>query len=102
MTDGVSACRLSGLLQEVAEGLQSAGSCLGAARRISSQSEHASTAYMIDKAAGEIVRAQIAFHRLRDHLRSDCRYEKDATNTPAQTGAVLPVIGRERSEKSRG
>jgi len=97
MADGTFPRPLSGLLHELAEERQSAGSYLGAARRIRSQntSEHALTADMIDKAVGEIVRAQTAFHRLRDHLRSDRPHEKDATSTPVQTDADLPVIGRE-------
>jgi len=92
---------LSDLLQELAEGLQSAGTYLSAARRISSHnaSENTSIAEIIDKAASELMRAQTAFHRLRDHLLSGRRYEKrDAATAPVQTGALLPAIGRETSD----
>jgi hypothetical protein len=61
---------LSDFLHELAEGLQSTGTYLSAARRISSNNtpEHASAADMISKAADELMRAHTAFHRLRDHL----------------------------------
>ena len=104
MTDGLNPCPLFGLLQELAEGLQSAGTYLSAARRIRTHdaSNHASIAEMLEKAAHEMMRAQTAFHRLRDHLAPDRRYESDAATAPVETGAVLPVIGRETSEKLRG
>lgn len=61
---------LSGLLHELAEGLQSTGTYLSAARRLSNShaSGQASTSEMISKAADELMRAHTAFHRLRDHL----------------------------------
>jgi hypothetical protein len=72
MADGPTPS-LSGLLHELAEGLQSTGTYLSAARRISSHAatmhlEHASIADIISKAADELMRAHTAFHRLRDHL----------------------------------
>jgi len=61
---------LSDLLHELAERLQATGTYLRAARVISGQStpEHASTVDTLEKAAGELLRAQIAFHQLRDQL----------------------------------
>ncbi len=104
MTDGLTPCPLFGLLQELAEGLQSAGTYLSAARRISTHdaSKQASIAEILEKAADEMMRAQTAFHRLRDHLALDRRYESDAVTAPVETDALLPAIGRETSEKSHG
>ena len=95
MSDAMGPRPLFGLLQELAEGLQSAGTYLSAARRISSHdaSRHASIAEILEKAADEMARAQTAFHRLRDHLPLDRQYESDAATAPVQTGAALPAIG---------
>ena len=69
MADGPMAS-LPDLLHELAEGLQSTGTYLSAARRMSSNnaSEQASTTDIVSKAADELMRAHTAFHRLRDHL----------------------------------
>jgi hypothetical protein len=93
MADPLSPRFVIDLLHEVAEGLQSAGAYLGAARPISgyNASEHASIAEIIDKAAGGITRAQTAFHQLREHLLSERRHESDMADTAGPANAVPPL-----------
>ena len=58
------------LLHELAEGLQSTGSYLAAARKLhlGEKSGHALLAGVVEKAASELARAQAAFHMLRVQL----------------------------------
>ena len=97
MTDGTFRRPLSELLHELAERLHSAGNYLGAARKIRSHStsEQALTGDMIDKAVGEIARAQTAFHRIREHLRPETRDEKDAMSVAVQTDDAPHLVGPE-------
>ncbi len=93
---------VSDLLHEVAEGLQSAGTYLSAARRISAHnlSEGRSNAQAIDKASSEVARAQAALHQLRKHLTSKQACKTDTAGMLDGTDIVPPLIRRERSGKT--
>lgn len=65
------ATRHSAFLHELAEGLQTTGSYLAAARRLidsDSATQRASASDVIERAVDQLSRAQAAFHRLRGHL----------------------------------
>lgn len=85
------------ILHELSEGLQSTGSYLSVARRISgyTTSGHAATADMIAKAADELVRVQTAFHQLRAYLIAEDRYFRGVGDLEVQAGPSKPSMARQ-------
>ncbi len=94
MTDGLSAHPLSSLLQELAEGLQSTGNYLAAARKHNGSS-HAPIVEILDRAVVEMIRTQSSFHRLREHLILQQRCDGDATGV-ATMGEITSLIDADR------
>jgi hypothetical protein len=72
------------LVHELAERLQTLANYLGAARcaQISARGGHSPRNSALERAVGELARANDAFHRLRGHLASDSAFEN----------AVLPML----------
>ena len=58
------------LLHELAEGLQATGNYLDTARRLDGEdvADHASCIRMLEKAAGQLTRAQASYRQLREGL----------------------------------
>ena len=58
------------LLHDLAEGLQATGNYLDTARRFDGQgaADHASCIKMLEKAAGQLMRAQASYRQLREVL----------------------------------
>jgi hypothetical protein len=79
------------LLHELAEGLQSVGNYLGAARRVArcDPSERQPDIDIIEKALDELSRSKTAFHELRARLSASISSAGDAARVPTSgVGAV--------------
>jgi hypothetical protein len=83
------------LLHELAEGLQSVGNYLGAARRVTrcDPSERQPDIDILEKALDELSRSKIAFHALRARLSASV---SEAGETAAIEGP--PMAGRAPSD----
>jgi len=70
MTNGTCLRDFARILHELAEGLQATGNYLDTARRLDGKDAagHASCTEMLEKAAGQLTRAQASYRQLREGL----------------------------------